>query len=43
MNDEMIDEIVEIIMRAKHFGTYEDYINEESREYYKQMLQKENR
>ena len=41
MNEEKIEILVEEIMRQFHFGSFEDYNNEELREYYREMLRKE--
>ena len=38
MTKEMLEEMVEEIMRMYHMGNYEDYSNEELREKYRQML-----
>lgn len=38
----MIEELVEEIMRQRHFTSYEEYLSEELREKYRQMLTKEN-
>ena len=42
MSNEMIEQVVEEIMRLYHFGNYDEYSSEELRESYRQMLRKEN-
>jgi hypothetical protein len=43
MDKEMIEELVEEIMRQCHFTSYEEYTNEELREKYRRMLTEENK
>jgi hypothetical protein len=38
MDNEMLEEMVEDVMRCYHMGSYEDYSNETLREKYRQML-----
>ena len=38
MKDELLEELVEEIMRNYHMGNYDDYLNEELRKQYRQML-----
>lgn len=38
MKDEVLEEIVEEIMRCYHMNNYNEYSNEELREQYRQML-----
>lgn len=41
MNNEMIELIVEEIMKCQSFNNYEDYIDEKVRGYYRKMLREE--
>lgn len=36
--DEVLEELIEEIMRRYHMGNYEEYSSEELREQYRQML-----
>lgn len=42
MSNELIEQVVEEIMRMYHFGNYDEYNDEKLREHYRQMLRKEN-
>ena len=41
MNNEVLELVVEVIMRTSGYNSYEEYINEELREKFCQMLRKE--
>jgi len=41
MSNEVIEEMVEEIMRMRGDASYEDYNNEELREHYRELLRKE--
>lgn len=41
MSNEMVELLVEEIMRKYHMGNYEEYVNKELREEYRQKLLKE--
>ena len=43
MTNEMLEELVEEVMRCYHMGNYEEYSSEELREKYRQMLKEEKR
>jgi len=42
MNKEDLDDFIEEIMRMSGYDAYDDYVNEEAREYYRRILEETN-
>ena len=41
MDDRITEEMIEEFMRAKNYAKYDEYVEEEVREYYKQLFEQE--